>query len=255
MLDFIVPSTNPEYQMLGIPAFQDNYIWLYVNTRTKTGIVVDPGDAAPVLSVLDKRAIRLAAIFITHHHQDHTGGVSALAEAALLSYPGTALPIYGPAQESIASVTHPLSEGDKVSVPGFPSFTILDIPGHTRGHIAYYGAGLLFCGDTLFTAGCGRLFEGTPATLFNSLQKINQLPPDTLIYCAHEYTEKNLAFALTVDPHNQALQDRYKQVQEQRAKFQATVPSELGLEQKTNPFLRTDRLDIFTALRAAKDRF
>ncbi|MFN7887233.1 MAG: hydroxyacylglutathione hydrolase, partial [Betaproteobacteria bacterium] len=179
-----------------IPAFADNYIWLL--TQGKRAAVVDPGDPAPVLDALRARHLQLAAILVTHHHGDHVGGVSALAA------PG--VPVYGPAGEDIPCRTHALVEGDAIDVLG-TRFTVLDVPGHTRGHIAYYAAELdaLFCGDTLFAAGCGRLFEGTPAQMLASLTKLAALPPATRVYCAHEYTLANLHFARAVEPDYAAL--------------------------------------------------
>lgn len=261
-----------DYTMVAAPAFKDNYIWLYINKNTKSCIVVDPGDGQAALGAAAAHDVRVSAIFITHHHADHSGGIlDMLRDIGAKDNLGKApIPVYGPRGESILGVTHKVSEGDTVSVPGFDPFAILDIPGHTKGHIAYYSAkaGILFCGDTLFAGGCGRLFEGTPEMLFNSLKKMNALPPDTLVYCAHEYTEKNLAFALTVEPHNLDLQKRYKEVCALREKQQPTIPSTLLIEQQTNPFLRTDSaeirrylaqsgspVEIFAALRSLKDSF
>lgn len=274
---FPLPCANPNYEMVAITAFEDNYIWLYLNKETGTSIVVDPGDGMSALGVVVAYNIKVSAVFITHHHPDHTAGIYKLLhwlcceDDTLLHL----IPVYGPKREWIPQLTHKLSHGDEVCIPNFDPFTILSVPGHTKGHIAYYNAsaGILFCGDTLFTGGCGRLFEGTPARLFDSLQKINALPPETLIYCAHEYTEKNLAFALTVEPDNLDLQNRYREVHQLRKKNQPTVPSTLRLEQQTNPFLRThspeivaraskelgrsdlSEVEIFAALRLWKDNF
>lgn len=247
-----------------IPAFADNYIWLL--TQGKRAAVVDPGDPAPVLDALRARHLQLAAILVTHHHGDHVGGVSALAA------PG--VPVYGPAGEDIPCRTHALVEGDAIDVLG-TRFTVLDVPGHTRGHIAYYAAELdaLFCGDTLFAAGCGRLFEGTPAQMLASLTKLAALPPATRVYCAHEYTLANLHFARAVEPDNAALAARSERCAALRARGTPTVPSTLAEERKTNPFLRgevaavraaAERIDAsaaaspvatFAALRAWKNRF
>jgi hydroxyacylglutathione hydrolase len=274
---FSLPCANPNYEMVAIPAFEDNYIWLYINKKTATAIVVDPGDGMAALGVVVSYNVQISAILITHHHSDHSAGIYKLVHW-LCGEDNTLtdlIPVYGPKREWIPQVTHKLSDGDVVSIPDFDPFTILSIPGHTKGHIAYHStyAGTLFCGDTLFTGGCGRLFEGTPAKLFNSLQKINALPLETLIYCGHEYTEKNLAFALTVEPNNVDLQERYKAVCALRKKKQPTVPSTLLTEQQTNPFLRTrskeivahvsqalgrsdlSEVEIFATLRSWKDNF
>ncbi|MEY3182480.1 MAG: hypothetical protein RLZ35_465 [Pseudomonadota bacterium] len=265
------------YKMIAIPAFNDNYIWLYMNEESNTGIVVDPGDGMAALGTVVSYNVSISAVFITHHHRDHIGGIYSLLhwlcceDDSLLHE----IPVYGPKREWIPRVSHQLSDTETLSIPHFPLFEILEIPGHTRGHIGYYNRekGILFCGDTLFGGGCGRIFEGTPEILFKSLQKINQLPPETLIYCAHEYTEKNLAFALSIEPNNLALQERYSQVCALRKKNEPTVPSTLALEQQTNPFLRTNAkevvekvstqlgkkdlspVEIFATLRAWKDDF
>ncbi len=212
-------------------AFEDNYIWLLRDGHRI--VVVDPGDEAPVLDYLAKENARLAAILLTHHHGDHTGGVAGL----LARHP---VPVFGPAGESIAGVSVPLREGDQVALPGFQErFQAIDVPGHTRGHIAYYGHGLLFCGDTLFGCGCGRLFEGTAEQMWNSLCKLAALPGGTRVYCAHEYTQSNIRFALAVEPGNAALQMRAERVAQLRSSGQATVPFTLAEELQTNPFLRS----------------
>jgi hydroxyacylglutathione hydrolase len=228
-----------------VPAFSDNYLWL-VEGRTdpRRMVVVDPGDATPVLAALEARGAALEAILVTHHHGDHVGGVRALLER----FP---VPVYGPAAESIPGRTAALSGGDAVELPGVGlSFEVIDVPGHTAGHIAYYGHGALFCGDTLFSGGCGRLFEGTPAQMLASLDALVALPPDTRVYCAHEYTASNLKFALAVEPVNADLIAHANLVARQRGAGQATVPSTLGLERRINPFLRT-RLP---AVKAAAER-
>lgn len=218
-----------------VPAFRDNYIWLLHGaesgeTRRPTAIV-DPGDALPVLRAVDKHGLTPVAILITHHHSDHIGGIAEL-------YAHFRIPVYGPAQEAIPDLTHPLREGTRVELPGLPPFEVLEVPGHTAGHIAYVGEKLLLCGDTLFAGGCGRLFEGTAAQLYSSLQKLALLSDDTWIYCAHEYTLSNLNFAREVEPDNSALQARIQQTRQLRQAGNATVPSELGMEKRTNPFLR-----------------
>ena len=211
-----------------IPAFKDNYIWLL--TQGNRAFVVDPGDAAPVLARLETDGLRLEGILITHHHADHQGGVAELKAR----YP---VEVFAPAGESITGVTRPLSGGESIDVLG-QSVVVMTVPGHTLGHLAYHATGALFCGDTLFGAGCGRLFEGTPAQMSASLDSIANLPDDTRIYCAHEYTEANLHFALAVEPENTALQQRVVEVAGLRAAGLPSVPSTLAEEKATNPFLR-----------------
>lgn len=251
-----------------VPAFKDNYIWFLSGANGTAGdrlvAIVDPGDAAPVLQAVDAQGLTPAAILVTHHHNDHIGGIRELQARYRL-------PVYGPAQENIPHISHPLREGDRVELPGLPTLDVLEIPGHTAGHIAYAGEGFLFCGDTLFAGGCGRLFEGTAAQLYASLQKLTLLSDNTWIYCAHEYTLNNLNFALAVEPNNPVLQDRINLTRKMREEFRATVPSELKMEKLTNPFLRchipavvdaagrhADRpvspgLETFAALRQWKD--
>jgi hydroxyacylglutathione hydrolase len=220
-------------------AFEDNYIWLLREGRRV--VAVDPGDESPVLRYLAEENASLAAIFLTHHHGDHTGGVAGL----LARYPA---PVYGPAGESIACITVPLREGDTVTLSDFQAqFQVIDVPGHTRGHIAYYGHGALFCGDTLFGCGCGRLFEGTAEQMWVSLNKLAALPPDTNVFCAHEYTQSNIRFALAVEPNNIRLQERAGEVARLRAGQLATVPFSLAAERETNPFLRCTEPDVAAA--------
>lgn len=230
-----------------IPAFKDNYIWLL--RRGERAAVVDPGDAAPVMARLQAEGLQLDAILVTHHHADHQGGVAALAGY----WPAT---VFGPADESIIGCTRPLSGGDRIEVLG-EAFEVLSVPGHTAGHIAYRMPGAVFCGDTLFGAGCGRLFEGTPAQMADSLAKLAALPDDTLIYCAHEYTVANLAFAAAVEPDNPAIRRRIASVDEKRRAGQPSVPSTLAEEKATNPFLRCDQPAVVAAAQgrdsAAKD--
>ena len=227
-----------------VDAFEDNYIWMVYRDDTDSVVIVDPGDAIPVLAWLDAQGRTPAAILITHHHRDHTGGVSALRQRY-------DIPVYGPALESIDVVTHPL-DGETVvelSDAGL-RFEVLTVPGHTRGHIAYLSEDRLFCGDTLFTAGCGRLFEGTPAQMYRSLKKIAALPANTLIYCAHEYTGENLQFAQVVEPNNNEIRDRANETRRLRQMGQRTVPSELSTELKTNPFLRYNVAEVKAAAAA-----
>jgi hydroxyacylglutathione hydrolase len=232
-------STRP-LTVVAVPAFKDNYLWLAY--RGRDAIVVDPGDAAPVERVLAERDLTLRAILLTHHHPDHVGGVQAL----LAARPDAIPTVYGPATEAIAGVTHRLREGDRVAIDAPRiAFTILDVPGHTSGHIAYVSVDdddgappMLFCGDTLFAAGCGRLFEGTPTQMHASLAKLAALPPETRVFCAHEYTVNNLRFAQAVEPQSAAVAVRAADAAALRARGEPTVPSTIALERATNPFLR-----------------
>ena len=217
-----------------VAAFQDNYIWLIQSAHNQRVLIVDPGDAQPVLATLKQRTLIPAAILITHHHQDHTGGI-----ATLLSH--FDIPVYGPKAKKIGGITHAVSPGEKLKLtPDFSDILVLDTGGHTFGHISYLMQDTLFCGDTLFAGGCGRLLGGTAEQLFATLQRICQQPDSTKIYCAHEYTLANLQFALAVEPDNLALQQRFSKTKTMRAANQSTVPSTLALEKATNPFLRCD---------------
>jgi hydroxyacylglutathione hydrolase len=233
---------NDALRVLAIPAFKDNYLWLIHNGDS--AVAVDPGDAAPILAALKQHRLTLTAILLTHHHADHVGGVPGLLQH-------TKVPVYGPRNDAIAAVTAPLSEGDRVDLAELPlQLSVLDVPGHTLGHIAYVAQpqGWLFCGDTLFAAGCGRLFEGTAQQMMQSLEKLNALPSGTLVYCAHEYTMANLRFAQAVEPDNAALRQRVADEQAKRDHGQPTVPSTIGLEQRTNPFLRYKKPAIVKTL-------
>ncbi len=217
-------------QVVPIPAFEDNYLWLLV--RGAKALVVDPGDAKPVLDYLAQHGLELCAILCTHHHADHVGGIRKLLQHFKV-------PVYGPAHETIPGRTHPVTEGDTVKIPELGlEFSVIDVPGHTAGHVAYYGAERLFCGDTLFACGCGRLFEGTPAMMYASISKLARLPGTTLMYCAHEYTLDNIRFAKKVEPDNADLIQREEHDHASRAQHLPTVPSTMGLEKRTNPFMR-----------------
>jgi len=249
-----------------IKAFNDNYIWCLHN-KTHC-VVVDPGDAVPVLAFCQDNNLTLSAILITHHHWDHTGGIDALLEAF------SGMPVYGPHNQNIKQITHRLSQGDDIELEYLNNkFTVLEVPGHTLDHIAYYGDSGLFCGDTLFSAGCGRLFEGSPQQMFDSLAKLTALPTNTAVYCTHEYTMANIAFAEAAEPHNQAL-IQYKQwANQQREKNIPTLPSSIQKELAVNPFLRCSSQELvanvsknmgarltseqatFAALRSWKDSF
>jgi hydroxyacylglutathione hydrolase len=233
--------------VLTVPAFKDNYLWLIHDGVHAAA--VDPGDGPPILDALRANGLTLTAILLTHHHADHIGGVPQL----LKEYD---VPVYGPRHDGIEAVTRPLGEGDRFQVPGLAlEMSVLDVPGHTLGHIAYVretpGAHWLFCGDTLFGAGCGRLFEGTPAQMAASLAKLAALPDDTLVYCAHEYTLSNLRFAEAVEPGNRALKMRIEADSRARGTNLPTVPSTIAAEKATNPFLRATEPGIVDSLVAA----
>ena len=258
---------RPIPPLMPVPAFSDNYIWLLHDGRE--ALVVDPGEAGGVLALLDEHGLRLRTILITHHHADHTGGVAALREA-------TGAHVYGPAFETLPEPVERLDDGDRISVLGL-DFEVLTVPGHTAGHIAYHcagfdGAPLLFCGDTLFSAGCGRLFEGTPAQMLASLDRLAALPADTRVCCTHEYTLSNLRFALAVEPDNADLQAHARHCEALRQQNFPTLPSSIGLELKINPFLRSrvpgiaqamerraghplDETGVFATLREWKNTF
>lgn len=254
--------------IIPIPAFRDNYIW----TLRSGGVaaVVDPGDAAPVLAWLDTNRVALCAILATHHHADHVGGVTALRARY-------DVPVFGPAHESIPGRTHALGEGDRIVVPGIDLLlSVYDIPGHTAGHIAYYTLPpdpLVFCGDTLFAAGCGRLFEGTPEQMWSSLRKLAALADETRVYSGHEYTLANLRFAAAVEPSSADIDARVVHERGKRERGEPTLPSTIGAEHATNPFLRAalpevmasaakragrpmnDAVDAFATLREWKNAF
>ena len=230
--------------LIPIPAFSDNYLWLLHDG--KRALVVDPGDAQPVQDVLQAHGLQLESILVTHHHSDHTGGVDTLRQA-------TGARVYGPASERIPGPFAPLREGGIVQTLGL-DFSVIDVPGHTAGHIAFYTSSvnnqpLLFCGDTLFSGGCGRLFEGTPAQMLTSLDKLAALPGDTVVCCTHEYTLSNLRFARAVEPDNTALADYEAACLQLRAQQRPTLPTTIFQELRINPFLRTRQATIMAAAR------
>lgn len=254
-------------KLIPIPAFNDNYIWMLHDERR--ALVVDPGDAQPVLTALAQHGLTLASILVTHHHGDHTGGVDALRQR-------TGAQVFGPAGELMPEPLQRLNDGDLITPLGL-RFEVLLVPGHTAGHIAYWGQitgadPVLFCGDTLFSAGCGRLFEGTPAQMLTSLTRLAALPEATRVCCAHEYTLGSLRFALAVEPDNTDLQAYQAHARTLRQQLVPTLPSSIGLEKAVNPFLRThlpkvvhavqqiapnadDPVAVFAALRTWKDKF
>jgi hydroxyacylglutathione hydrolase len=253
-------------EMTPIPVLSDNYTWLVRHPQSTSAVVVDPGDAAPVARTLDSLGLHLSAILITHHHGDHVAGIGGLLTDAL--------PVYGPANSTIPHLTHPLRTGDRITPAGLDTvFEILAVPGHTLDHIAYLGGGALFAGDALFAGGCGRMFEGTPGPMQRYLAELRDLPAETAVYCGHEYTQANLAFAVAVEPDNEALLARVARVRAQRQRGAITVPSSIGEERATNPFMRWDSgtvirnaaehagrtperpEDVFAILRDWKDHF
>jgi len=265
-----IPSVN----ITPIKAFNDNYIWAITNKNMAT--LVDPGDANVCIEFLEKNELILSTILITHHHSDHTGGITKLVDYCQQKQ--WLLSVYGPANENIPHCNVKLIENDTVILDEFDiNFRIIELPGHTAGHIAYFANShstpILFCGDTLFSGGCGRLFEGSPKQMLNSLTKLADLPENTQVYCTHEYTQANLAFALTVEPNNQDLINYNNKVSKLRSKGHPTIPSTIQLEKQINPFLRCHKqsiqasaqqfktdtnatpLDTFTSIRRWKDQF
>ena len=251
-----------------IPAFQDNYIWMIRGRADPRAVaVVDPGAAAPVLAAIAAGGLRLSAILATHHHADHVGGVTSLVAA-------TGAHVFGPARERMPAEVERLSGGMRARLDDLGlEFSAIDVPGHTAGHVAYFGEGALFCGDTLFSAGCGRLFEGTAAQMLDSLDALSRLPDGTRVFCGHEYTEANLRFAMTVEPCNSDIMDYVKRAAVLRAGGRPTLPSTIELEKRVNPFLRIRHenvkssaerragrmlptpVEVFSEIRSWKDTF
>jgi hydroxyacylglutathione hydrolase len=251
-----------------VRAFADNYIWLIEAPHAPARVVaVDPGEAAPVIAELNRSGASLAAIFLTHHHADHIGGVSDLLRLG-------PVPVIGPDDDRIPGRTRTVRDRERCELPDLGlAFDILHVPGHTLSHIAFWGHGALFCGDTLFSAGCGRMFEGTPTQMNASLNRLRALPPETEMFCGHEYTAANLRFALTVDAANSAALEYQEGVARLRAAGVPTLPSRMSLEIRVNPFLRCDAAavrtaaetragrplresaEVFAVLRAWKDQF
>jgi hydroxyacylglutathione hydrolase len=241
-------QADAELRVSAIPTFSDNYVWLL--QRGRRAVVVDPGDAGPVRGALDALGLELEAVLVTHHHPDHVGGIGELLA-------GRPLPVPGPRAEAakIPALTRQLDDGDEVLVLGSRA-EVIAVPGHTLGHIAFHfpAEKLLFCGDTLFSGGCGRLFEGTPAQMLASLGRLAALPEDTAVYCAHEYTLSNLAFAQAVESGNRDLADYRAQVQALRAQQAPSLPSRIGIERAINPFLRTATASVRTAVEAHEEK-
>jgi hydroxyacylglutathione hydrolase len=227
------------YEVIPIRAFSDNYIWTVRDDGH--AVVVDPGDARPVIHYLEAEGLALAAIVNTHHHADHVGGNAELLKR-------WKVPVFGPHDERIPEITQRLADGERITLPHFGiDLEVLEIPGHTRSHIAFVGGGMLFCGDTLFAVGCGRLFEGTPKQMHESLGRLAQLPDDTRVYCGHEYTLSNIRFAKAVEPRNAVLTALEQRAVEQRRQDLPTLPTDIGQEKATNPFLRVAEPDVIAA--------
>jgi hydroxyacylglutathione hydrolase len=226
-------------QIHAVPAFKDNYIWLLEDGTH--AVAVDPGDDAPVRKFLDRTGLTLSAVLATHHHADHVGGLVALARE-------WRCPTFGPARESVAGLDQRLGEGDRIVVPRLElALGVLDIPGHTAGHIAFAGEEVVFCGDTLFACGCGRLFEGTAEQMVDSLGKLARLPGATRVYCGHEYTLANIRFAAAVEPENARLKARETREAAKRGRGEPTLPSTIEEELATNPFLRCEEPEVITS--------
>jgi hydroxyacylglutathione hydrolase len=237
--------------IVAVPAFADNYLWLIHDEDSGETAVVDPGDPAPVLAEAGRRGWRITKILNTHWHPDHTGGNLAIKQA-------TGAELWGPAGENgrVPGLDHPLAEGDRISIGGH-SAEVWEVPGHTLGHIAYIFADdeIAFVGDTLFAMGCGRLFEGSPEQMHRSLGRLAELPEATQLYCAHEYTLANARFAAHAFPENKEIAERLRHVEQERSEARPTVPTTVALERTTNPFLLADDVEEFAELRREKDSF
>ncbi|ACJ19791.1 hydroxyacylglutathione hydrolase [Coxiella burnetii] len=255
------------HNILAIPALNDNYIWTIVHPQKQAAVIIDPGEAKPVLDFLKQQKLNLAAILVTHHHWDHTNGIQGI----LQKHPA---PVYGSVESAIPFCDHPIVDGQTFSIPYAElTFNVLAIPGHTLDHVAYYADQWVYTGDTLFAGGCGRIFEGSPDQFYHSLQKLASLDPTTRVYCGHEYTGKNLEFAETVEPDNPKLKQRIVETGQKASQNLPTLPSTLQVELDTNPFLRchqkniqrrvqeycgyplADTVAVFAALRRWKDEF
>lgn len=250
-------------ELIRIPALSDNYIWLLSNENSEC-VIVDPSQANPVIEMLSQRSLTPIAILLTHHHEDHVGGVAELVK----KYPS--IDVFGPQETQSKGADKIIHDQERIIISSF-TFNVIGIPGHTLGHVSYYCAPYLFCGDTLFAGGCGRLFEGTAQQMFSSLQKLSALPDNTLVCCAHEYTLSNMTFAHHIMPENPLITDYLAQVSKMRHNSQPTVPTTLQNEKNTNLFLKTDDIDLqrildittnayapiktFTKLRELKDNF
>jgi len=264
--------SNIHPSVTAIKAFSDNYIWALSSNNNDSVALVDPGHAQVCIDYLKKNNLTLSAILITHHHSDHVGGIKELLEYA--KEKAWAVTVYGPVNDNISQLDIKLKENETVTLTDLAcQFHVLELPGHTHGHIAYYTNKMVFCGDTLFSAGCGRLFEGTADQMHQSLTKLANLPGETLVYCAHEYTLANLAFAQAVEPENEQLHKYVGQVKRLRQENQATIPTSIALERQVNPFLRCDKATVklaaqkynkqtntsdskvFAAIRSWKDNF
>lgn len=250
-------------ELIQIPALNDNYIWILSDDHQQC-IIVDPSESEPVLEILAQKKLIPIAILLTHHHDDHTGGVKGILNEF------KHLTVFGPQETKVKGATDLVSHGDNIKIGDF-NFQIFALPGHTLGHIGFYQPPYLFCGDTLFSAGCGRIFEGTPEQMYQSLQHIAALPDDTLICCAHEYTQSNLKFAHHIWPENSQISQYQEEVDVKRSKNEPTVPTTLKIERKINLFLQCDNAElqkkininqtnpslraVFTVLRQLKDQY
>lgn len=259
------------FSVSAINAFNDNYIWIITASITTDCYLVDPGDAGVCINYIEQHQLTLRGILITHHHRDHTGGIEELKNYCVQQH--WPLTVFGPESKKIAAIDSPLNDGDAITLFDHIQLTVMAVPGHTLDHIAFYGNNTLFCGDTLFSGGCGRLFEGTPKQMLLSLNKFKRLPTTTKIYCAHEYTQANLTFALAVEPKNSEIITYQRHVMNTREQNLATIPTNLATELAINPFLRSDsdeikltlqqltnqqltsELEVFTATRHYKDNF